>query len=152
MRCPRPLLNLRDAAKARERELIRKTGKPPTLAEVAAAMGVEVDRVAEAMEADENCHSWSLEGPVHRRPDEQELTLEDCLGEEDPELSKAEARIAWRQVLERLDPRLKQVIRMRFYQNLSQQESARRLGISQMQVSRLERRALDRLRAQNVMA
>ena len=51
-------------------------------------------------------------------------------------------------MLDYLDPRLREVIELRFYQNLSQEKAAGRLGVSQMQVSRLERRALDRLRCQ----
>jgi RNA polymerase sigma-B factor len=152
VRCPRPLINLHDAVKARERELTKETGQVPALGEVAASLGVPVDRVAEAMAMEEICRPWSLDAPVPPKEAEQPVTLEDCLGEEDPELTRAEERVAWRQMLERLDPRLKQVIELRFYQNLSQQESARRLGVSQMHVSRLERRALDRLRAQAAAA
>jgi RNA polymerase sigma-B factor len=65
---------------------------------------------------------------------------------EDSELEQVEARIAWHQMVDELDPRLKKVIEMRFYQNLTQSQTARRLGVSQTLVSRLERSALERLR------
>jgi RNA polymerase sigma-B factor len=71
---------------------------------------------------------------------------------DDREMEQAEARIAWHQMVDELDPRLKKVIELRFYQNLTQLQTARRLGVSQTLVSRLERSALDRLRCQALLA
>jgi RNA polymerase sigma-B factor len=148
LRCPRSLLNLRDAIFARKRTLTQTTGLDPTLAEIAADLGVELDQVVEAMAVDEACHPCSLDGLVPSSKRNQLVALEEFLGTEDPELQQVEERVAWTQALAELTPRLEQVMKLRYYENLSQQEAARRLGVSQMQVSRLERRALDYLRSQ----
>ena len=68
------------------------------------------------------------------------------LGAEDPALPRMESRVAWEQVLSLLDGSLRRVIELRYFQELTQRETAEELGVSQMQVSRLERRALERLR------
>jgi RNA polymerase sigma-B factor len=148
VRCPRSLLDLRDAVFARKRALTQTTGSSPTLAEIAADLEVELDQVVEAMAVDETCHPCSLDGLVPSRTQNQLVALEEFLGTEDAELQKTEERIAWTQALAELTPRLEQVMKLRYYENLSQQEAARRLGVSQMQVSRLERRALEYLRSQ----
>jgi len=100
------------------------------------------------MALEEICHPFSLDQNSRGHEDEPLGQKEEIFGAEDPELERVEERIGWKQELERLDPRLRKVIELRFYQNLSQQKAAARMGVSQMQVSRLERRALDRLRSQ----
>lgn len=148
VRCPRRLQALRAAALDRQRALRQQWGHDPTLAEVAQDLGVELDQVVEAMAVEEVCHPRSLDQPVRGQTEDQSSRGEDLLGAEDPELARVEERVGWRQLLNRLDPRLRQVIELRYYQNLSQQKTAGRLGVSQMQVSRLERRAIERLRCQ----
>jgi RNA polymerase sigma-B factor len=152
VRCPRPLLDLRAAMMTKERELTLKMGHGPTLSELAEALNVELDQVVEAMAIEETCHPHSLDRLLPVGEQGEPVPLEECIGEEDPELARAEQRILWNEVLERLEPALQQVVQLRFYQNLTQQEAAHRLGVSQMQVSRLERRALERLRAQMAIA
>jgi RNA polymerase sigma-B factor len=152
VRCPRPLLDLRAALAAKERELSLKSGQSPTLAELADAVGVDMEQVVEAMAIEETCHPHSLDRLLPVGEQAEPVPLEECLGEDDPELEKAEERILCTQVLEKLEPLLQQVVRLRYYQSLTQQETAHRLGVSQMQVSRLERRALERLRAQMAVA
>jgi RNA polymerase sigma-B factor len=148
VRCPRSLVDLRAAVLAKEQELTRRFGRSPTLTEIAAALGTPLDRVVGSMTIEETCHPYSLDDLLPSRENQPPLALQECLGAEDPELETVEDRIVWGQVLNQLDPRLKKVMRLRYYDNLSQQETARRLGVSQMQISRLERRALDHLRSQ----
>jgi RNA polymerase sigma-B factor len=148
VRCPRSLLDLHAAVGAKEGELTQQFGRSPTLTEIAAALGKPLDRVVEAMAIEETCHPCSLDDLPPSREYYPPVALEECVGAEDPELKKVEERIAWEQELDQLDPRLRRVMRLRYYDNLSQREAAQCLGVSQMQVSRLERRALDRLRCQ----
>lgn len=68
------------------------------------------------------------------------------IGAEDPRLETLELRLALGQLLEALPARLCDLIQLRYFQGLSQREVGQQLGISQMHVSRLERRALARLR------
>jgi RNA polymerase sigma-B factor len=72
--------------------------------------------------------------------------VSDCVGEEDPEIAEVEQRGALSQVIACLERRQRQIIQLRFFEELSQAEVAQHLGISQMHVSRLERQALGQLR------
>ena len=74
------------------------------------------------------------------------LTLEGMLGGESPEDGLIE-RIALREAIDELPEREKMTILLRFFKGLTQEQAARLLGVSQVQVSRLERRALEKLRA-----
>ena len=147
LRCPRSLLDLRAAVLATEQDLAGRFGQSPTLSEIAAALGTPLDRVVEAMAIEETCHPCSLDDLRPSRENYPVPSVEEFLGAEDPELEQVEERIVWAQELDQLDPRLKTVMELRYYDDLSQQETARRLGVSQMQISRLERRALDDLRS-----
>lgn len=144
---PRAMLNLRAAVVARERELTVQIGRAPTISEIADALGVEVEVVMEAQAMDEICYPRSLDGLTDSFEDGRPLRLEESLGAEDPELERREVQIALGQVMDELDPLLKTVLELRFFESLSQAQVAQRLGVSQMQISRLERRALDELRA-----
>jgi RNA polymerase sigma-B factor len=146
VRCPRKLYRLHCAVIAKQADLAARSQCAPTLAEVADELGVGVDQVVEAMAAEDVCRPCSLIRSRSSQDLDEHLSLEECLGAEDPAIQKAETRIAWRQVIDELKPRLRDVIRLRYYQNMTQQQAAERLGVSQMHVSRLERRALDRLR------
>jgi RNA polymerase sigma-B factor len=117
---------------------------------VAAALGVDRERVTEAMALEDLCHPRSLDGPGDGSDEEGSVPLREMVGGEDPALARVEDRIAWEQVLRGLDPQLRRVISLRYYRSFTQQETARRLGVSQMQISRLERRALDQLRHEAV--
>jgi RNA polymerase sigma-B factor len=75
------------------------------------------------------------------------IGLDDCVGEDDTELEQAEARLMRRELRQEREPRLQEVVRLRYYEGLSQREVGKCLGASQMHVSRLERQALDRLRS-----
>jgi RNA polymerase sigma-B factor len=146
VRCPRSILDLRAAVSAKERDLTMQSGQVPGLAEVAAALGLELDDVVDAMATEDMFYPRSLDGIMESIEHGQSPALEEHLGVEDPALVRVEDRIAWRQELEGLEPRYKEVIQLRYFGSLSQVEVARRLGVSQMQVSRLERRALAQLR------
>jgi RNA polymerase sigma-B factor len=152
VRCPRPLFELRAAVLDRQRAQPLLNGQEATLADIARDLGVEPEHVVEAMALEEICHPSSLDQNSRCHEDEPPGQKEEILGAADPELERVEERIGWKQALAHLDPRLRKVIELRFYQNLSQQKAAARLGVSQMQVSRLERRALDRLRNQVAIA
>ena len=80
------------------------------------------------------------------RTSRDQETRELAGGREDEELSRAEDRTAVRQMLARLSPRERILLHLRFYEGLSQARTARRLGVSQMHVSRWENRAIEKLR------
>ena len=123
---------------ARER-LGLSLGREPALSELADETGLSVEEIAQcelAVAAPESLQRETGDG----------LTLESTLGGESPEDGMVE-RIALREAVEALPEREKLTVLLRFFKGLTQEQAARILGVSQVQVSRLERRALDRLRA-----
>ncbi len=122
---------------ARER-LRQSLGREPVLSELAGETGLAPEEIAEAELAVETPDSLQDER-------EDGLSLEGMLGTEAPEEALVES-IALRQQIDCLPEREKMVILLRFYRGLTQQQTARILRVSQVQVSRLERRALEKLR------
>ena len=121
----------------RER-LCQKLGRDPRLSEVAQECGLSVEEIAGidlANGAPESLQQETAEG----------LTLESTLGTEGPEESLIE-KIALREAIEALPEREKMTILLRFYKGLTQQQTAYILQVSQVQVSRLERKGLAQLR------
>ncbi len=120
--------------------LMQRLGREPALSELAEETGLAPEEIAQAEIAVETPESLQAER-------EDGLTLEGTLGTEAPEEALVES-IALRQQIECLPEREKMVILLRFYKGLTQEQSARILGVSQVQVSRLERKALEKLRRQ----
>lgn len=121
----------------RER-LRQQLGRDPRLSEVALESGLSVEEIASielATGAPESLQQETAEG----------LTLESTLGTEGPEENLVE-KIALREAINALPEREKMTILLRFFKGLTQQQTARILQVSQVQVSRLERRGLSRLR------
>jgi RNA polymerase sigma-B factor len=144
VRAPRRLQQLvSDLAKTTE-ELSHELGRSPTINELAIACSVDESDVLEAMEAGRNYRSTSLEALTVKDPDGSSMSVE--LGDDDEELSLAEDRVSLSPHLRRLPPRQQQVVALRFVEGLTQSEIARRIGVSQMQVSRLLSAALTSLR------
>ena len=121
------------------RQRLRHTlGREPRLSEVAAETGLDAEEIAAAelaTIAPESLQQETADG----------LTLESALGTEAPEESLVE-KIALREAIKALPERDKEPIYLRFFKCLTQERTARILGVSQVQVSRLERRAVARLR------
>ncbi len=123
---------------ARER-LRHDLGREPALSELAEATGLSVEEIAQtelATETPESLQQETAEG----------LTLEGILGTEAPEESIVE-RIALREAIDRLPEKERMTILLRYFRGMTQEQTARVLGVSQVQISRLERRGLERLRA-----
>ena len=120
-------------------------GHAPTPDDLAAHLNLPSERVVAAMEARRGRWTVSLDAPAHADADDR--TVGDQLGVEDADLRRAFER-AWLDELEAwLDPLERQVVHLSFEGDLSQREIAARMGISQMKVCRVLRRAVDRLRA-----
>ncbi len=129
-------LRVRAARAALEQRL----GREPTLSELAAETGMEPEGVALAESAAEPTDS------LQRETGEGHSTLEGLLGDDGQEERLVE-RVALFDAMERLAERERMVIALRFFHGMTQQRAAQVIGVSQMQVSRLERRALEQLRA-----
>ncbi|HEX6459562.1 MAG TPA: SigB/SigF/SigG family RNA polymerase sigma factor [Thermoleophilaceae bacterium] len=126
-------------------ELSSELGSSPTPWQIAAAMGIPVEEVLEVLSAAASHDTVSLDGPVHRA-DGDSTTIADTIGTVDEGFDLAEMRPAVARALRWLPERQRTILYLRFQEDLTQSEIARRLGMSQMHVSRLIRRSLDQLR------
>lgn len=141
IRTPRRSAERRRLVEAAREELTHTLGRAPRTDEIAARTGLMEDDVLEALEA-------ALLPPVSldAAPPEGELGIAETLGTEERGFLDFENADGIRRSMEALTPRQREVIELRFFENLSQREAARRLGVSQMSVSRAERGALEALR------
>ena len=135
------LLELRKA----NEELTQQLGRAPEEAELAERLGVTLDDMQEARQADLVFSTYSLDAPLSDREDP--ALLSDVLGDDDPAVTHTIDMEAVNAHWDELPEREQRILVMRFYGNLTQTEIGDRLGISQMHVSRLLARALGHLRS-----
>lgn len=128
-------------ARQTEEQLSAQFGREVSAAEVAAALDAPLAEVVAALDAQRP--PLSLHEPAG--PDEGGMTLADRLGSESP-IPAAEERLALQRALAELSPRDRTLIVQRFFHNKTQAAVAAEFGVSQVQISRLERRALAQLR------
>jgi len=122
--------------------LSQELGHPPTVTELAAAVGTTEEAVLEAIEAGRGYRTASLDAP-----DANSQTMADSIGSDDGRYSHVEDRSVLAEALEALSERDQVVLRLRFIDGLTQAEIAGHLGVSQMHVSRLLAASLQQLRA-----
>lgn len=145
----RPPRDLQERALTVNKAVARLTalhGRSPVPAVVAEHLGLSEEDVIEALVANRSYGAESLDAPVTARHDEG-ATLGERLGDRDDELALAEARATIGSLLGVLKPRDREVVRLRFEEDLTQEQIATRVGVSQMQVSRILRASVERLRA-----
>jgi RNA polymerase sigma-B factor len=123
-----------------------RRGRTPTPAEIAGELGNSVEEVLEAMGAAHATDTVSLDAPRATADGERDALVE-ALGDDDPRLALVEDRAAIAAALAVLPERERTILWLRFAQDRTQSEIAAELGVSQMQISRLLRRTLERLRA-----
>lgn len=123
------------------RELSARFLREPTLGEIARELGVDSFTLADALESE--YPPDSLSRPVSGE-DKGESCLRDCLAGSDD--SKLVDNVAVRLALSKLDDRSRKVVVCRYFMDETQQNVAKKLGISQVQVSRIEKRAISALR------
>jgi RNA polymerase sigma-B factor len=127
------------------KDLSRRLGRSPSVAEVSQSSSLSQEQVLEAMEAASAYDAVSLES--YRFGDEGDgETYAESIGVEDDRFELVEYGATIAPTLEALPPRDRIVLHLRFVEDLTQAEIADRVGVSQMHVSRLIRRALERLR------
>jgi RNA polymerase sigma-B factor len=129
-------------------ELSRSLGHAPSIAEIASHLGLEQDEVLAALEVSPAQHTVSLESTAPGGTVEDGSELGERIGREDENLERVEMKALLEQAMAHLTPRERQIMALRFFDQLPQTEVAKRLGISQMHVSRLQRAALEHMRAE----
>jgi RNA polymerase sigma-B factor len=125
--------------------LSRDLGRSPSPQQVALKLQMPVEKVLEAMEAGGAYDTVSLDGP-RRTSDDETGTIADGLGETDDRFELVEDRATIGRGVKALPQRERALLYLRFAEGLTQAEIGERMGMSQMHVSRLIRRAIDRLR------
>jgi RNA polymerase sigma-B factor len=126
------------------KELSGRLGRSPSVSEVAEHVDASVEEVLSAMEAGQAYEAVSLD--AQRSSDDESDTFADSIGMEDERFELVEYEAAIAPTLRALPKRDQLVLHLRFVDDLTQSQIAERIGVSQMQVSRLIRRALTRLR------
>jgi RNA polymerase sigma-B factor len=142
MRVPRGMQELQiELAKARDK-LTTELGRSPTVQELADEVDQPFEEVLITIQSQEARRTRSLDEPTG-----EDVTLADSIGARDPEIGRAEMRVLLDDAFDVLSERDREVLRLRFAQDLTQTEISKMVGVSQMQVSRIIRQALRTLRA-----
>jgi RNA polymerase sigma-B factor len=139
---PRDLHDLAMRAEATRRRLEGSLGRAPTIAELADGLEAGLEVTMEACHALSTRTATSLD---RSWSDEDDVGLAVLLGAEDPELDGAEHRAELDGLLRMLPARERELLRLRFAEDMTQSEIAERIGVSQMHVSRLLRQCIARL-------
>ena len=127
-------------------ELTTRLGRSPSVRELGQALELDDEQVLEALQAQQGMRAASLDAPRGNSED-NDATLADAHGVVDPELTRAEHRATIERLFERLDEREQRVLRLRFEEDLTQEQIGKLVGVSQMQVSRIIRGAVGKLAA-----
>ncbi len=116
-------------------------GRDPTIGELAELCGVTPEEAAVALDA--TAPVSSLSETVYG---EEGITLEGTIADEDNDIERAGDRIALNQAISRMQPLWQKIVLLRYYRDLTQQQTAERLGLSQVKVSREEKKIMAFLR------
>lgn len=145
MRIPRSLYDRIGQVDSTVGELTNQLSREPSVTEIAAEMQADEDEVIEAFEASRNRHPMSLDQPAPSG-DRDATPPTEWLGADDGNLELIEERMLLHEAVKDLSEQERRVLTMRFRDELTQSEIAKRIGRSQMHVSRMLRRILDRMR------
>jgi RNA polymerase sigma-B factor len=145
MRVPRGLQELRQSAKEAIRDETVRTGRSPSIQELAETLDTDVESVAEALTLGWAYNTASLDAPVSQEEPDGDSIMD--LQTDDRSLMEGlEDRILLQEAMDSLKDQQQEILKLRFNEGKTQTEIADHIGVSQMHVSRLLRRALDDLR------
>ena len=145
VRVPRDLQEMAVRVERVADEMSRELGRAPTPGEIAERTGATLEQVLEAREAAGAYRAVSLDRPRSDDEDEGD-SFADAFGVEDPGFGLAEDAATVDRLMSVLSEREREVLRLRFEEDLTQSEIGQRVGVSQMHVSRLIRQSIARLR------
>jgi RNA polymerase sigma-B factor len=144
IRVPRRLQELRMQIGTASAELTQSLGRSPTPRELAEAIGCTVEEIVEGIESSNAYSTLSLDASDN--DEDGAATMLDAIGVDDEGLEHVEIRESIKPLLDRLAPREKKILLLRFFKNMTQSQIAEEIGVSQMHVSRLLNRTLEQLR------
>lgn len=143
IRPPRRIQELRSVLLAEVPRMTQELGRTPALDDIARDLGESHATVSEALNCQESLRPVSLDVTVHEG---EALTLADTIGGTDAQFERAELSATLHSACRHLSARERRIVYLRFFQEQTQSEIARELGVTQMQVSRLLSKILGRLR------
>jgi len=143
---PRRIKELGPKIKATVEQLTIDLQRSPKVNEIADYLEVSEEEILEAMEMGKSYQALSVDHSIEADSDGSTVTLLDIVGSMDVNYEKTDQRLVLEKVLHVLTDREKQIIQYTYLENLSQKDAGDQLGISQMHVSRLQRRAIKKLR------
>jgi len=146
MKIPRRLQELNQSVNRTAERLAAEIGRVPTAQEIAESLGTDADKVLEAQELGRAYNMVSLNSDLDGEDEGRPSNLLSYLGQTDLDLERVEDRLALRQDFAALPPREQRLMFLRYFENRSQSDIARVLDISQMHVSRLQQRSLERMK------
>jgi RNA polymerase sigma-B factor len=144
IKVPRDLQELARRVDRTTDRLVHDLGRTPTAAEIADDLEITLEQVLDAREAATAYRADSLDRPSG--DDHDAASVVDTLGAPEPGYLQAERSATLQSMMSVLDDREREILRLRFAEDLTQAEIGERVGVSQMHVSRLLRRAVTRLR------
>jgi RNA polymerase sigma-B factor len=143
---PRRLQERHLALTATTTELSTSLGRAPTARELADALSLTVEEVAEGLRVADAYQTLSTDFPIGDGTDS--TLVSDTVGAVDPALDRVDVQMSLRPIIAKLPDLDRTVLLLRFYENLTQTQIAARIGVSQMQISRILARTLATLRTQ----
>jgi RNA polymerase sigma-B factor len=143
---PRRIKELGPKIKSVVEELTSKLQRSPKVMEIAEVLNVSEEEVLEAMEMGKSYQALSVDHTIEADSEGGTVTLLDLVGTVESGYEKIHQKLVLEKVLYILSERERQIIQYTYLDNLSQKETGDRLGISQMHVSRIQRRAIKRLK------
>ncbi len=143
---PRRIKELGPKLKNTVDDLTTELQRSPKVEEIADAIGVSEEEVLEAMEMGMSYQALSMDRSIDADAEGGDVTLLDIVGKQEYGYERVNQRLDLESILHVLNEREKQIIHYTYMKNLSQKDTGEILGISQMHVSRLQRKALEKLK------
>lgn len=142
---PRRIKELGPRIKTAVEKLTTDFQRSPTISEIASYLEVQEEEVLEAMEMGRSYQALSMDHAIESESDGSTVTLFDVVGKDDEGFEMMDKRLIVAEAMDVLNEREKEIIKLTYLEQLSQKEAGDRLGISQMHVSRIQRKAIKKL-------
>ncbi|MDQ0256143.1 RNA polymerase sigma-B factor [Evansella vedderi] len=143
---PRRIKELGPKIKNAVEILTTELQRSPRVEEIAAHIGVSEEEVLETMEMGKSYQALSVDRSIEADDEGSAVTLLDLVGADDDGYEKTDQHLLLEKAFSVLTEREKEILVLTYFENMSQKDTGEKLGISQMHVSRLQRRALQKLR------
>ncbi|MYL51238.1 RNA polymerase sigma factor SigB [Halobacillus litoralis] len=143
---PRRIKELGPKIKKVSEELTNTLQRSPSVKEIADELEVSEEDILETMEMGKSYKALSVDRKIEADSDGSTVTILDLIGNQEDGYSNIDQRMLLEKILPILSEREQEILQCTYFENMSQKDTGERLGISQMHVSRLQRRALRKLR------